>query len=233
MTMQYRDEHDEKLDEVVRTRLRRLQAMPVDVTELERKLVAHLPNRISKEDVTGAWSLRHLVLQPRRALAASFLLSILIAGVILLTTSSGPALAEASTLAQVHEEIVSGKIPVTQVSSIDAANLTLRDEHPGTPSLPQIPDSHVMACCMKSVQNKKMACVLLKHDGIAVTLAVASAADMKMPAGTKAIRNGTRYLVQKTGNLSMVMTERNGKWLCLIGATSSDELMDIASEIRF
>jgi hypothetical protein len=29
------------------------------------------------------------------------------------------------------------------------------------------------------------------------------------------------------------MTERDGKWLCLIGQTPADHLIDVASQIRF
>ena len=39
-----------------------------------------------------------------------------------------------------------------------------------------------MACCMKSVHDKKVACVLLKDNGVPVTLSVANASDMELPA---------------------------------------------------
>jgi hypothetical protein len=231
--MLYPDEHDERVDEAVRARLSQLKSMPVDVTNFERKLAASLPPRPRQKKERTAWLLHQFALRPLRAVAASFILAFAVAAIVLLSTSSGPALADVSQLARVHEEIVSGKVPVKQVTSIDAANRILREEHPGTPALPQMPDSHVMACCMKSVQNKKMACVLLKNEGIPVTLAVASASDMKMAMGEVKTRANIEYRVQKTGNLSMVMTERNGKWLCLIGEMSAESLMDMASEIQF
>jgi hypothetical protein len=174
-----------------------------------------------------------LALRPLRAIAASVVLVSAIAAVILLSASSGPALAEAAQMAQVHQDIVSGKIPVMQVNSIDAANRMLNQESPGAPSLPQLPDSHVMACCMKSVHNKKMACVLLRDEGVPVTLAVASSADMKLPTVPIQARGGVNYRVQHVGNLSMVMTERNGKWLCLIGQLPPERLMDMATQVRF
>src|SRR6185437_14931073 len=131
------------------------------------------------------------------------------------------------------QEIVSGTIPVMQVNSIDAANRMLNQQSPGAPSLPNVPDSHVMACCMKSIHNKKMACVLLKNAGVPVTLAVASATDMKLPAAPVQTRNGVEYRVQHVGNLNMVMTERNGRWLCLIGQVSAERLMEMATQIQF
>jgi hypothetical protein len=225
--MPNRDESGESVDRAISARLAKLRSMPVDLTNLEKALKAQIPPPTHQ----SRW--RVLTLRPLRAIAASLVLASAIAAAILLSASSGPALAEAAQMAQVHQEIVSGKIPVMQVSSIDSANRMLNQEAPGAPSLPQLPDSHVMACCMKSVHNKKMACVLLKDEGAPVTLAVASAADMKLPTAPVQSRNGVEYRVQHVGDLSMVMTERNGKWLCLIGPMPAERLMDLAAQVRF
>ena len=225
--MPYPDDGDEVSDRAVSARLAKLRAMPVDLTNLDKALKAQVPPPARQ----SRW--RSLAMRPMRAIAASLVLVCAIAAAILLNASSGPALAEAAQMAQVHQEIVSGKIPVMQVSSIDAANRMLNEANPGAPSLPQLPDSHVMACCMKSVHNKKMACVLLKSEGAPVTLAVASAADMKLPAAPIQTRNGVEYRVQHVGDLSMVMTERNGKWLCLIGQVTAERLMDMATQVQF
>ena len=225
--MTNRDEHDEPVDTAISERLAKLRTMPVDLTNLERSLKALIP----PPTVGTRWRLR--MFHPLRAIAASMVLVSAIAAAIMLSASSGPALADATQMAQVHEEIVSGKIPVMQVASIDGANQMLNQESPGAPSLPQLPDSHVMACCMKSVHNKKMACVLLKSEGVPVTLAVASASDMKLPTGPVQKRNGLEYRVQRVGKLSMVMTERNGKWLCLIGELPAEGLMDMGAQVKF
>jgi hypothetical protein len=222
-----RDEHEESADRAVSARLAKLRTMPVDLTNLDKALKAQIPppGRQSR------W--RMLTLRPLRAIAASVVLVSAIAAAILLNASSGPALAEAAQMAQVHQDIVSGKVPVMQVDSIDAANRMLNQESPGAPALPHLPDSHVMACCMKSVHNKKMACVLLRNEGVPLTLAVASAADMKLPAAPIQTRGGMDYRVQHVGNLSMVMSERNGKWLCIIGQLPAERLMDIATQVQF
>ena len=72
-----------------------------------------------------------LSLRPLRAIAASLVVVSAIAAAIMLSASSGPAQAEAAQMAQVHQDIVSGKIPVMQVSTIDAANRMLNQESPG------------------------------------------------------------------------------------------------------
>jgi hypothetical protein len=225
--MPYQDEGDESVDRAIAARLSKLRAVPVELTKLDKAIKAQIPPPARQ----GRWRL--VALRPVRAIAASLVLVSAIAAAILLTASSGPALAEAAQMAQVHEDIVSGKIPVMQVGSIDAANRMLNQTSPGAPSLPHLPDSHVMACCMKSVHDKKMACVLLRSEGVPVTLAVASARDMKLPSAPIQNRNGLDYRVQHVGDLSMVMTERNGKWLCLIGQLPAERLMDLATQVQF
>ena len=88
-----------------------------------------------------------------------------------------------------------------------------------------------MACCMKSVKNKKVACVLLKNGGIPVTLTVANAADMRLPTSPTIQRGGITYHVQTEGALKMVMTERNDRWICLIGELSADKLIELATKL--
>jgi hypothetical protein len=225
MSDEYRDEHDEALDRAVSARLAKLRTMPVDTSNLDKALRAQIPS--SRHE----W--RIISLRPLRAVAASIVLISAIAAAIMLSTSSGPALAEPAQMAQVHLDIVSGRIPVMQVASIEAANKMLNAQSPGAPTLPEIPDSHVMACCMKSVHNKRMACVLLKDEGVPITLAVARAADMKLAPAPVTTVNGIEYRVQKVGDLSMVMTEQGGKWLCLIGQVPADHLIDVAAQVKF
>jgi hypothetical protein len=136
-------------------------------------------------------------------------------------------------MAQFHQDMVSGKTPVMHVDSIEAANQALSSQWPQSPQVPNVPQQHVMACCMKSVKDKKVACVLLKREGVPVTMTVANASDMRMPKSPKVTRNGIDYHVQSSGNLTMVMTERQGRWVCLIGELGSERLMDLADQLQF
>ena len=138
-------------------------------------------------------------------------------------------------MAQVHEDMVAGRIDVMHVDSIESANRMLSSEHPDAPSLPEVPDSHVMACCMKSVAHKRVACVLLKGEngGEPVTMTVAKASDMGLPNSPTVDRNGVTYHVQDFRGLSMVMTERHERWVCLIGRVPAERLMDLAAKLEF
>ena len=216
---------DGRLDRAVADRLAKLRTIPVDTLRLEQSLRGKIP----APPTALARSLR---IGPLRAVAASIAI-LLIAAAVLLTTTTGPALASPAQMAQFHQDMVLGKTPVMQVDSIEAANRALAAQSPDSPQVPGIPAQHVMACCMKSVKNKKVACVLLKDDGVPVTMTVANASDMRTPKSPTAARNGVRYNVESVGALQMVMTQRNGRWICLIGELPAQRLMELAEKLQF
>src|SRR4030095_3313951 len=117
------------------------------------------------------------------------------------------------------DDLVSARTPVTPVGSIQQAGLALAE-----------PAEHEMACCMKSVRNKQVACVLLKDEGVPVTLAVAGAQDVKPPRTSRAVQRsgGVTYHVESTNQLNMVSGQRGDRWVCLIGAVPAERLMDLA-----
>ena len=220
--------NNDRLDAATAARLARLRAMPMDTSALERSLRSAIPRQSSTR--TRSW------IRPLRA-AASIVLLGAIAAVILISTSGGEVMASPAQMAQLHEEIVSGKSHVQRVDSIDAANKFLAAQwSPGAaPAVPDVPSEHVMACCMKSISDKRVACVLLKgHGGEPVTLSVARAADMKLPRRVPTVdRGGVTYHVQGSDAVNMVTFERNGRWVCLIGKMPADQLVTVAAELRF
>ena len=226
---------EDRLDRATANRLGKLRTLPVDTSRLEKRLRSEIPgidlrNRRAGSTVIGPMRIGWL--RPIRAVAAVLLVGAVLAA-ILLATSGGPALASAAQMAQVHEDLVSGRTPVLQVDSIEEAGKALSQQWPQSPGLPALPREHVMACCMKSVKDKKVACVLLKNEGVPITMAVANAADMRLPESPTVARGGVTYHVQSTGRLNMVMTEREGRWVCLIGELPAERLMDFASQLRF
>jgi hypothetical protein len=216
------------LDAATSRRLARLRSMPVDTSRLERSLRAAIP----LPDAPGrrSWYRR---IGPLRAVAASLLLLGSIVVIVLLSAASGSALASSAEMAQMHADILSGKVPVTQVESIEAANKVLASQSPDCPAVPQMPNDHVMACCMKSVKGKRVACVLLKDEDVRVSMMVANAADMREPSSPTQVANGVVYHVQSFDRLNMVMTQRNGRWICLIGEAPAERLMQFATKLQF
>ncbi len=218
---------DNDLDAATSARLARLRSMPVDASRLERRLLAEIP-RPSEENQQR----RLRWIRPFRAVAACIVVFGILAA-LLIGTSGGPALASPSQMAQLHYDLVSGKTPVMQVTSIEAANRMLAGQWSDSPEIPKVPANYEMACCMRSIKDKKVACVLLKDQGTPVTMTVANAADMKLPTSPTVTRNGITYHVQSSGQLNMVMTQRNARWICLIGQTTGERLMELADNLQF
>jgi len=214
---------DSELDQAVSSRLGRLRALPVDTSRLEKMLRAQIPH---------PHRFPLLQLSPLRAVAAVLLVALTFAA-ILWFTSGGPALASADQMAQMHQEMVAGRTSVMKADSIEEANKVLASQWPDAPDLPHPPAAHVMACCMKDIRNKKVACVLLKSEGVAVTMSVANAADMRQPRSPGIVRNGVTYHVEASKSLNMVSAVRDGRWVCLIGQLPAERLMDIAANLRF
>lgn len=190
--------------------------MPVDTSRLDRLI----QSQIDRPRARRSW-----VLRPLRAVAAGIAVVGMI-GVMMYALSARPALASADAMAQMHSDLVTGKHHVVKVDSIQEASRAL------SMNLPDLPAEHVMLCCMQSIQDKRVACVMLKsEDGVPITLAVARAREMRMPASELVTQGEVRYHVQSSGDLNMVMTERNGQWICLIGALEVGRLMEMASQI--
>ncbi|WP_428937517.1 hypothetical protein [Fontivita pretiosa] len=226
------------LDRATAQRLGKLRTMPVDTSRLDRLIQAQIPRTGTSRTTAGHqtfWLLLRQVITPVRAVAASVAVLATV-GVIVWSLSGSAVLASPDTMAKFHEDLVSGRIQATQVDSIAQANRVLAAEwNRRQIEIPNIPSEHVMLCCMQSIDDKQVACVLLKSEGgVPITMAVARSADMKMPRGSaRVIRNGVTYHVQSSGNLNMVMTERGGRYICLIGAVARDSLISIAEGIHF
>ena len=215
-----------ELDQATARRLARLRAMPVDLSGLEGRLLAQIPRPPAAGGMRIGWR------RPLRAVAAVVLLGGL-AAMLLLATSGGPALASPSQMAQLHNDMVTGKTPAMQVDSTEAANQMLNAQWSQSPAIPKLPADHVMTCCMRSIKDKRVACVLLRNEGVPVTMTVANASDMKLPTSPTVVHDGVTYHVQASGNLNMVMTERHDRWICLIGESPADRLMEIAAKLQF
>jgi hypothetical protein len=218
------DEVQTPADAAIARRLARLGALPIDTANLDKALRDQLP------PAPGARSRRRRWWGGISAVAAS----VLLAGIIALSLLQGrEARASSMQMAQMHHDIVSGKIPTMHASSIEEANQAIAAMAGNFPRLPEPPAAHAMACCMRNVGKKKVACVLLDSGHTPVTMAVASAADVESPRSPVTLRDGVSYHVQAVGDLNMVMTERDNRWICFIGALPAERLMDLAAGVKF
>jgi len=199
----------------------------MDLSRLDAAILGKIPKSSSGNVIkVRGW------LRPMRAAAAIIVITAVAAG-LLMVASGGPVVALPSDMAKFHDDMVSGRTPVTPVDSVAAADEALKLQWEQSPKIPNIPTEHTMACCMRSVKNRKVCCVLLKGADQPVTLTVANASDMKCPNLPMVTRNGNEYCVQSFGQLNMVMTRRQGRCVCLIAKLPVERLMDLASTLEF
>jgi hypothetical protein len=218
------DEQNDPAQGILARRLARLGTNPIDTRSLDELMRKRLP------PAPGAAVRRPRWWAAVTAVAASILLVVAIS---LPLVQGREARASSLQMAQMHQDIISGKIPTMRAASIDDANQAIAAMAGNFPRLPEPPAAHTMACCMRNVGNKKVACVLLETGNTPVTMAVANAADVESPQSPVTVRAGVSYHVQAAGDLNMVMTERGGRWICFIGALPAEKLMDLAGGVKF
>ena len=213
----------DELDTAVAVRLAKLRSMPMELSRLQAAIGREIPKPQAPEGRRAmAWLTR-----PLRIAAAFLVVSGLVAAIIF-SASPSTALASPQALAAVHQSMAA----MPTVDSMDAATAALRTRWPGSDM--QADDDHAtMACCVHKSGRKNAACVAMKIDNAAVTMAVAKASEVKIePSTPSLVRDGVTYRVQSSGDLNMVMTQRHDVWLCVMGKLPIDRLISLTSEMK-
>lgn len=211
-------------DDAIAKRLARLRDRPVDTAGLRLRMhehiAAHRPKAPNRRWIT-----------PRRVFAASlFLLGSVVA--LLLTTRSSGVLASPMELSLIHRGNISGEEGAVIVNSMASVQRILTDRWTQCPRLPDCQFGQVKSCHVHQHAGKRLACVEMTVDGQTLTLAVASAADMRLPEAPTVSRNGDDYRIQSSGGVNIVVTRRRNLWICLMGELPVDLLVDVAASLR-
>ncbi len=222
------ENRQERLERATSERLGSLRDTPIDAAAFLKRLENEIPPKsLPARRFPLKW------LSRSRAIAASLVAMALIAALVM-NSSSGLLLASAERLAQVHQEVLTAEDDhVIRVDSTAAANAAMTAKWPGAPLLPDVPNDPVLYCCLHTIASKKIACVVLKHDDVPVTLAVAAASDVRVPEGDTFDANGVSYRIQAYQGINMVMTERDGRWICLMSKLPLDRMKSIVTSLRF
>jgi hypothetical protein len=166
-----------------------------------------------------------------RAVAASLVVGVLLAAIVLMISSS-PALATPQRMAAIYNSAVDGKNHPTTVATANEAREVLRRKWPDAPVVPEVQDLQLMHCCVHEIGRKQMACVTFLVEEQPVTLAFASARDVRSPHGETKVIDGESFVVGSADGVNMVMSERGGTWMCLMGRLSVERLSEVARTIR-
>lgn len=218
---------DEQTDRAIATRLGKLRSTPVDLSRLKARMEREIPRDIPRE--TRRAPLRLTWLGPARAIAAMVLVAVIATAALVLMTAGRPAMASAEAMAWVHENMGTA----TTVASLADAERELRRQWPQQPGLSSdLPDDAApMACCIHKLDGKQMSCVALDLSGSRVSVAVGRADDFKIPPGSHRTVNGHDYVIESAQGVNMVMTKRDGRWVCVMSSLPVEELVAFTEKV--
>ena len=215
------------VDAALSRRLARLATVPVDSSNLERRLRAKMaePEAPPRQPIVMRWR------RPLAGIAALLLVGVFI-GLALINTAS-PVVAAPTELARVHRDVIAGEAEAFQITSINQANQIIASQSQTAPTLPQHVTGDVRTCCLHRIQGVLVVCLQLEYRGQPVTLVVAHGRELCSRDGTVIQRGGTEYMTHDVEGLNMVMTNQADHWLCVMGELPTDQLVDLAAGIEF
>lgn len=217
--MTIHDPRQEQLDAATRQRLSRLAAMPVDTSNLERRLRAEMgdpPARRAFPMPLRTWG----------GLIAAML--VIVATLVFTVGTPAPATAAPGEMLRLHRAMVMGDIPVTPTSDEAAVRAMVASDWDAGEGLAELPGSLLHACCLHKVGGKPVLGLLLNTDGGPITIAMADARGMKPFDGPAIVRDGRRYVVHEIDGTTMAMVRVRDRLLCFMGAVPADELVALA-----
>ena len=223
-----------RLDRATRDRLAKLADAPVDTVSALARFRAAVASDDHGDEPQA--STRRFPIWKRWPAWAGMAATIMLAATLIFLfniTGPSPVYAAPVEMAQLHRDLVSGKAPVTPVRNIEEARRTIETQWQEAPLLPEMPDENIHACCLRGVQSRQVACVLVRQGDVPVTVVVARIKDFKSTNGPMVIRNGREFTVQSRDGVNMVMTQFQQRWLCFMGELESDELMELAQSVAF
>lgn len=210
----------DKADGAFQARLRKLAALPVDTSGLERRLEAVIGVRPTSRG-SG-------VRRPLRAWAAAAASVMVVAAVMLAVLWPGATLhAEPSAMARLHADIVAGGVPMTRVATVAEAAELIRRDWPDAPSLPVLPVEHDLACCLREFEGRRVVCLMFEDEGVPISVVIASGRSLRQPAPPNAAT------VHAVGGVNMVMKERDGRFVCVMGEVPASRLLQLIEAFTF
>lgn len=216
---------DDPRCDALRHRLKSLEATPVDLSRLKESIEAEIPRpRRGSASWLGA-------IRPFQAVAASLLMGAVLV-IIIVASSSGPALASPQRMAAIYGDMMTSH-STRNVPTLDEAERLLREEWPEKPSIPGMPTDAAFSCCIHRLDGRKMACIAVDLNGQPVSVAVGRAEDFIVPAGSTRTIGGHEYVIDSADGINMVMTKRDGSWICVMSKIETDQLVAFVAKLAW
>jgi len=220
------DRSQDELDLATQARLSMVASRPVDTSAVTSRLRAEMAKHRAQDRPATfafpAWARR----LGRSAVAAAI---VVVVTLMFVSSQSGSAVyAAPAEMVRLHRDLVAGRAPVVPVANAAEAKRTIESQWREAPAIPDQWDQNVHACCLRNVQSRRVACILLERDGVPVTVVLARTKDFRSPADDRVEHNGRAYAVHSRDGINMVMAQQGDRWMCLMGEIPQDFLMRVA-----
>ena len=223
------EERQERLDRATSQRLAKLSRRPVDLTRLEQRLRDSIKEYQDQQP-------EHASVPPIRwwrpimAVAAMVLLVVSISWVVF-SAGAAATMASPAGLVKIHNEAAGELTPHLKASSVDEANRLLAEQAKHFHPLPNLP-GELKYCCLHDHLGKILTCAIIDVNAQRLTVAVADSSQIKSPTGNSTTLGGKTYYLFTEGGIHLVMTSDASSWLCVMGEATTDQILQVASEIQ-
>ncbi len=218
--------HDELLDEATRSRLAKLRSRPVDTSRLQRRLAAMIDPAPPQRRATFG-------LQPWTAWAGLAAAVIVFAAVSMWPIGSHGRV-EASTvqMLQLHNDIVSGRLPVAPTDNVGLLRQVIWSRHEGPQGIGRLPEEVSRSCCFRDVSGRSVVGLLWDAQGHRISIAVGNGHRMGSHEMADTVQRGEfTFTVHHRDGVNMAMTTVNGRLLCFMSDLPGDRLIDLALQV--
>jgi hypothetical protein len=227
------------IHEAISRRLRRLGAMPVDTSALDRAISAQIPLPRHKIIFTR-WRVSFLGAAAALLIAAAILLPLL---------EPGANRASAKDLSDLYANLLKTQASIPRNTTANQRNFPggmLKMRIPGQNRAGRkgmcgmrqmgrmcLPcQNQVIACCQRSLHHQMLNCVLIRDGKQIVAVVTARADAIGCPRGPVKEYAGERLIVRRLPHLNMVIKVARRRWMCLLGRESMRRLITLAGAIR-
>jgi hypothetical protein len=237
------NEHDalSSSDTALQHRLAKLRQRPVDLSQLAARMHHQIIGQ-SATDIDGSDNQTDTLKHPtfwnsrrwqKRALAMAASIALIVGAGLTASTFLAPStvVAAPAKMAAIYNQ--TDNTPHHDVATFDQARGILRTAWKDGPVVPTMSSTTPRECCTHQLGNRQIKCITLENDGQSMMLAVGHDREINQPDGERFNINGVDFTFSTYDGVLMLMGERDGRWVCLMGKVSQQTLLTAARDIKW
>ncbi|QQE11516.1 hypothetical protein JD969_18795 [Planctomycetota bacterium] len=166
------------------------------------------------------------------SIAASITIASMIMVVVMFGSYSNDVNAGIINLQELHYKLAESK---SEVYNIQDLNKELKNQIKAALT-ESVPSKYIESCCLKDVNGMMLASVNYQNNGQTISVVIAQGEEFAMPMGEVEKRSNVtmyKHTLPSNKSLKMVMVKSQDRWLCVMGETAYQRLIETASSLDF